>query len=234
LIETYEAAIPAGGWPNWVLSNHDRLRIAARVGAAQARIAAMLLLTLRGTPTLYYGDEIGVSLVEVPPERIQDPWAKREPGIGVGRDPARSPMQWDAGGFAGFSTREPWLPLTADHRTRNVAMMSAEPRSMLRLARALLWYRRSRRSLKRGDWRLLSVEDDILAYERADGGESTIVALNFAAASRKWLVPDAVRQGVIALSTHGDSGREPVGRIVNLRADEGVIVEDASAGAATH
>jgi alpha-glucosidase len=225
LIENYEAAIPEGGWPNWVLSNHDRPRIAARVGAAQARIAATLLLTLRGTPTLYYGDEIGVSLVDVPPERIQDPWAKREPGIGVGRDPARSPMQWDAGDFAGFSTREPWLPLTGDHRSRNVETMSTEPESMLRLVLGLLWYRRSRSSLTRGDWRLLSAEDDILAYERADRGERTIVALNFAAASRQWLVPGGLREGVIALSTHGDCSREPVGYILNLRADEGVVIE---------
>ena len=115
LIETYESALPEGGWPNWVLSNHDRPRIAARAGADQARVAAMLLLTLRGTPTLYYGDELGIGAVEIAPDRIQDPWAKREPGLGVGRDPARTPMQWDASAFAGFSNHEPWLPLTPDH-----------------------------------------------------------------------------------------------------------------------
>ena len=60
LVTDYEAALPPGGWPNWVLGNHDQPRIAARVGEAQARIAAMLLLTLRGTPTMYYGDEIGI------------------------------------------------------------------------------------------------------------------------------------------------------------------------------
>ncbi len=123
LILRYEAALPEGGWPNWVLSNHDRKRIAARVGAEQARVAAMLLLTLRGTPTLYYGDELGLDYVEVPTDRIQDPWAINEPDAGVGRDPSRTPMQWDASAFAGFSTQEPWLPLTQDHATRNVAKM---------------------------------------------------------------------------------------------------------------
>ncbi|SFK18128.1 alpha-amylase family glycosyl hydrolase [Methylocapsa palsarum] len=227
LAETYEASIPEGGWPNWVLSNHDRPRIAARVGAAQARIAIMLLLTLRGTPTLYYGDEIGLSEVEVPPERIRDPWALREPDIGVGRDPARSPMQWDAGAFAGFSTHEPWLPLTDDWLTRNVETMRVAPGSVLRLFRTLLWFRRSRSSLRSGDWRLLSAEDDILAYERADSRERTIVALNFAAAPRQWRHPDDLRDGLIALSTQGDRGSDPIGPILNLRADEGVVIAAA-------
>src|SRR3954466_6130622 len=90
LVAEYEAAIPEGGWPNWVLGNHDQPRIAARVGAAQARIAAMLLLTLRGTPTMYYADEIGLAKVEVPPDRARDPWERNEPGLGLGRDPART------------------------------------------------------------------------------------------------------------------------------------------------
>ncbi len=87
LDRAYEAALPEGAWPNWVLSNHDRPRVAARVGESQARVAAMLLLTLRGSPTLYYGDELGIGTVEIPPDRIRDPWALREPDLGVGRDP---------------------------------------------------------------------------------------------------------------------------------------------------
>jgi alpha-glucosidase len=98
LVEDYEAALPDGAWPNWVLGNHDRPRIATRVGPEQAKVAAVLLLTLRGTPTLYYGDEIGVADVPIPPDQIRDPWALREPGIGAGRDAVRTPMQW--GSFA--------------------------------------------------------------------------------------------------------------------------------------
>ena len=82
--------LPDGAWPNWVLGNHDRSRVASRVGPEQARVAAMLLLTLRGTPTLYYGDELGLPDVAIPPERVQDPWEE------AGRDPARTPMQWSA------------------------------------------------------------------------------------------------------------------------------------------
>ena len=104
IIADYERALPAGAWPNWVLGNHDRPRVASRVGPEQARVAAMLLLTLRGTPTLYYGDEIGMHQVAIAPEDVRDPFEKNVPGIGVGRDGCRTPMQWDATPYAGFST----------------------------------------------------------------------------------------------------------------------------------
>ena len=125
LIADYEAALPPGGWPNWVLGNHDRPRVAAKRGQAQARVAAMLLLTLRGTPTLYYGDELGLSDVAIPPAQVQDPRELREPGLGLGRDPVRTPMPWDGSENAGFTTARPWLPLNADWPTRNVARMAA-------------------------------------------------------------------------------------------------------------
>ena len=102
LVETYEAALPDGAWPNWVLGNHDRSRLASRLPAGHERAAAYLLLTLRGTPTLDYGDEIGMRDVEIAPERRVDPWAFGN------RDPVRTPMQWDAAGS--FTTGEPWLP----------------------------------------------------------------------------------------------------------------------------
>src|SRR4029079_13908269 len=100
-IEEYERVLPEGAWPNWALGNHDRSRVASRVGPEQARVAAMLLVTLRGTPTLYYGDELGLPDVAIPPERVQEPWEE------AGRDPARTPMQWS--GDAGLKTRAPWV-----------------------------------------------------------------------------------------------------------------------------
>jgi alpha-glucosidase len=224
VVENYEAALPEGAWPNWVLSNHDRPRVAARVGAAQARVAAMLLLTLRGTPTLYYGDELGVGHVEIPQDRIQDTWVKREQAPGVGRDPARTPMQWDAGAFAGFSTREPWLPLTEDHATRNVAVMRGDDSSILALTHRLLRYRRERASLTLGAWRLLSREADVFAYERESGNEHNVVVLNFSNAPRRWAPPRQM-SGKIAISTHGDRHGETVAAMIELRADEGVVFE---------
>ena len=130
LIEKYESVLPKEGWPNWVLGNHDWPRIASRVGAPQARIAAILLLTLRGTPTIYYGDEIGLSQVTIPPLRICNPFEKNVPGIGVGRDGARTPMQWDDTAFAGFSSVEPWLPLSDDWRSHNVECLRGESASI--------------------------------------------------------------------------------------------------------
>ena len=107
IIEDYEKALPQGAWPNWVLGNHDRPRVASRVGPEQARVAAMLLLTLRGTPTLYYGDEIGMRQVPIAPGEVRDPFERNVPGLGVGRDGCRTPMQWSSEPNAGFSTAKP-------------------------------------------------------------------------------------------------------------------------------
>jgi alpha-glucosidase len=230
VIVAYEAALPKGGWPTWVLGNHDRPRVAARIGEAGARIAAMLLLTLRGTPTLYYGDELGIGPVEIPDALVQDPWAKREPGAGVGRDPSRTPMQWDASAFAGFSTGTPWLPLTPDHRSRNVESMREKPGSMLLLVRALLAIRRARRSLSHGAWRLLEISGDLLAYERSEGDERTFVVLNFGATPAGWtpLVDTACGETLLStkilLSTWCDRAGERTGPTFPLRPDEGVIL----------
>jgi alpha-glucosidase len=225
LVEAYEAALPEGAWPNWVLSNHDRPRIAARVGEAQARVATMLLLTLRGSPTFYYGDELGIGDVEIPPDRIRDPWALREPGLGVGRDPERTPMQWDSGAFAGFSTYEPWLPLTPDWPKRNVAELSANPASMLSLARALLRLRRAYKSLSRGGWERLESDGDILAYRRRFDDDHKIVVLNFSSALQLWPIPSALSGFTTALSTYGDRRGEALHATLNLRGDEGVVID---------
>src|SRR5436190_24090520 len=133
IIADYEKALPAGAWPNWVLGNHDRPRVASRVGREQARVAAMLLLTLRGTPTLYYGDEIGMHQVAIAPDQVRDPFEKNVPGIGVGRDGCRTPMQWDATAGAGFSMARPWLPLADDYIHENVTNLEADAGSILNL-----------------------------------------------------------------------------------------------------
>lgn len=225
LIEAYEAALPEGAWPNWVLSNHDRPRIAARVGENQARVAQMLLLTLRGSPTLYYGDELGIADVEIPADRIRDPWALREPGLKVGRDPERTPMQWDTSAFAGFSKQEPWLPLTPDWLTRNVAEMSGDPASVLSLVRALLRLRRAHRSLSLGSWERLASEGDILAYRRRYDDDHKIIVLNFSSEPQQWPIPPESPTLTTALSTHGVRLGEALETTLSLRPDEGVILD---------
>ena len=163
IIADYEAALPKGAWPNWVLGNHDRPRVASRVGAAQARVAAMLLLTLRGTPTLYYGDEIGMHQVAIAPDQVQDPFEKNVPGIGVGRDGCRTPMQWDATRYAGFSTAKPWLPLADDFRHENIANLDADAQSILQLYKALIRLRKRLPQLQSGDYVPVAAEGDLSA-----------------------------------------------------------------------
>lgn len=216
IIEDYEAALPEGGWPNWVLGSHDAPRIAGRLGEEQARVAAMLLLTLRGTPTLYQGDELGIGRVAIPPARVRDPQDLRQPGLGLGRDGARTPMAWNASAHAGFSNAEPWLPLHDDWQSRNVAQQDGDPDSMLNLYRRLLALRRAHPALGAGDIRVLPADEQVLQYERVDGATRILVALNFGTWPRD--VRFDADPAELLLSTTGRS--EFDGR---LQPNEGVI-----------
>jgi alpha-glucosidase len=222
VIAEYETSLPDFGWPNWMIGSHDARRIAARVGDAQARVAAMLLLTLRGTPTLYQGDEIGIGNVEIPPDRVQDPQELRQPGRGLGRDRSRTPMPWNDSAFAGFSSTEPWLPLNQDWRSRNVEAMEKDPSSILSLYRSLLQLRRAYRSLSLGKIDLAAPEEDVLAYERRYGDERVFVALNFGVERRVLNLPPDASIARVLSSTHPsrptDGSLEPnEGRILLLR-----------------
>ena len=223
LIAKYEAALPPGGWPNWVLGNHDRSRVATKRGQAQARVAAMLLLTLRGTPTLYYGDELGLSDVTIPAARVQDPRELREPGLALGRDPVRTPMSWDESENGGFSTAEPWLPLNPDWPTRNVARMAAEPQSILTLYRRLLAIRRTHPTLSIGDFALLDTQGNVLAYVRRHGAERLIVALNLGHRPHRMKLPDWASDCRPLLSTLTGTALVGDGAVL-LRGNEGVIL----------
>jgi len=228
LVREYEAALPPGASPNWVLGNHDKSRIASRVGATAARLAAMLLLTLRGTPTLYYGDELGMTDVPIPIDGVQDPFEKREPGRGLGRDPERTPMPWRSDGAnAGFTTGRPWLPLGRDWRALAVDRQLADSQSMLHLYRRLLALRRQSRSLHEGAWTPLGVSGNVLMYARGEGSDRLVVLLNFGAESAA--VPLRTLRGSDAsplhvwLSTRQD--REGlVADSVFLHPEEGVIL----------
>ena len=179
VVDELEAALPSFAWPNYVLGNHDQTRLASRVGDEQVRVAAMLLLTLRGTPTMYYGDEIGMQQADIPPERQQDPFGRRVPG--EGRDGCRTPMQWDATPGAGFSTADAsdfWLPLSEDFTQRNVATQIDDPESLLTLYRTLLRLRRDEPALNRGIYRPLDGPPDVFVFERSHESTELRVALN--------------------------------------------------------
>jgi alpha-glucosidase len=225
VVEEYEAALPEGGWPNWVLGNHDQKRIATRVGAPEARVAAMLLLTLRGTPTLYYGDELGLENVPVPPERVQDPWEKNEPGLGLGRDPSRTPMPWTGSESAGFTIDTPWLPLNPDHSTRNLAALAADAGSMLTLYRRLIALRRKHPVLHAGSYLPLPAAADVFAFERRNG-ETTrlVVALNLGQTFQELALPSGSAGAKLLLSTELDREGEEVRGTLRLRPAEGAVL----------
>jgi alpha-glucosidase len=221
LIEAYEAALPPGAWPNWVLGNHDRSRLASRLGLRQARVAAMLLLTLRGTPTIYQGEEIGMTDVPIPPERVQDPWERNVPGLGLGRDPERTPMQWEAGINAGFSATEPWLPIAPNASTVNVATQAADPASILSLYRTLIRLRRAEPALSVGDYRSGRADENVLSYERHHGSRRILMALNMSGDAQSLTDIPASR---VLVSTHLDRADECANGILFLRPDEGCVV----------
>ena len=225
IVEDYEAALPEGCWPNWVLGNHDQKRIATRVGAESAPLAAMLLLTLRGTPTLYYGDELGLENVVIPPGRQQDPWAKNEPGLGLGRDPERTPMPWDASANAGFTLGSPWLPLNTDHAARNVTTQEADPRSILGLYRKLIALRREHTALATGRYVATRTAGDVFMFERSGHNSRLLVVLNFAKVPRAVTLPDNATTARALLSTHMDREGESETSELTLRPMEGVILE---------
>ncbi len=222
----YEAALPPGAWPNYVLGSHDEHRLASRFGRAQARVAAMLLLTLRGTPTLYYGDEIGMTDVEIPPEKEQDPHGKRVPGRGLGRDPERTPMQWDAGPNAGFSTVEPWLPVAPDYETVNVEAQQADPTSMLNLYRRLIWRRKASPALIEGRYRPLDgVPGSCLVYLREHASQRMLIALNFSDEEQHFSLAEVGQRGRLVLSTHLDREEAVSLEALHLRASEGCLID---------
>jgi alpha-glucosidase len=226
-VDRMEHMLPPGAQPTYVLSSHDAPRYRTRFddpiwGEARARVAAMMLLTLRGTPFLYYGEEIGMRDVCVPPERICDPVGKRFPGLG--RDPERTPMQWTSAPGAGFTTAaDPWLPIGEDAQTVNVARQLGDPRSHLTFYRRLVWFRKGAPALTRGTYRPLDGPPDTFVYLREHAEQRLLVALNFAGEARAVPLPGS---GRLLLSTdhHHQPGAAAAARL-DLGPAEGVLLE---------
>ncbi|MCR0983590.1 alpha-amylase family glycosyl hydrolase [Roseomonas populi] len=220
-IDEYLNIVPPHGWPCWALGGHDKRRIAGCVGPAQARVAAMLHMTLPGTAIFYAGDEIGMPNVEIPADRGQDPFEKLVPGYDLSRDPERTPMRWDSGPKAGFTTGEPWLPIGPDVETVNVATQRDDPRSILALYRALIALRRERTALRGNGCEPLRSEGDVLAFRRRAGGQGVLVALNLGAEAASFSLGD---RGRVLLSTHLDRAGEACSGALQLRPDEGLVL----------
>ena len=237
LIVDGERAVPAGDWPSIVFSNHDQSRHIDRYGhdgdtGRRARAAAVLLFTLRGTPFLYYGEELGMRNGALRYRDLRDPYTKRFWPFRIGRDPARTPMQWNASPQAGFSAGQPWLPVSESAATINVERESTDQASLLHLYRRLIRLRKATPALAHGSYfPLESTDPDCLVFMRKDSGHSAsgqdiLVAVNFASHRTACSASGTAREGRLLLSTHepiGDRRPWTPGRL-DLEGDEAVIV----------
>jgi alpha-glucosidase len=224
-IDEYEGVLPADGWPNWVLGNHDQPRITSRVGMMQAEVAAMLLLTLRGTPTIYYGDEIGMRDVPIPFEEVHDPQGLNMPDKNLSRDPARTPMQWDNSQYAGFSASRPWLRLDKTFNRVNVALQKGDSYSVLALYKRLMDLRQQEPSLMYGSYRPVQADAQAIAYRREAAGHDTfLVLLNLGHRPCYFRAKHFSLKGTIVVATSPELEGSEVSERINLSGDEGLII----------
>ncbi len=224
-IDEYEGALPSEGWPNWVLGNHDQPRISSRVGRSQARVAAMLLLTLRGTPTVYYGDEIGMRDVPIPMDEVIDPQGLNMPDLNVSRDPSRTPMQWTDEIYAGFSGHKPWLRLPDNFRRHNVESQKDNPYTMLSFYHRLLEIRKQEPALQVGDYNPVYSDNQMIAYTRQKDGITFLILLNFSHRPCYFKPKQSVYKGEVIISTETERQGNFVEGIITLSGDEGVLIK---------
>jgi alpha-glucosidase len=228
-LSRWYGAIPDSGWPCLVLNNHDQPRsmtrwCRGRDGAKRAKVLAALLLTARGTPFLYYGEEIGMKNGVVARRQIQDPLGKKYWPFHSGRDPERTPMQWSGVPGAGFSSAAPWVPLADNYREVNVEAQMHDPGSLLGFYRGLMTLRKERAALHRGSFRLAGADPDVLAFFREEEGERLLVALNFSGRKKALAIKGFHARGV-ALSSAGRKTADP-DREIELEPYEALILEE--------
>jgi alpha-glucosidase len=224
-IDEYEGALPEDAWPNWVTGNHDQPRITSRIGSQQARVAAMLLLTLRGTPTIYYGEEIGMRDVPIPFSEVQDPQGLNMPDKNLSRDPERTPMQWDGSPNAGFTAGKPWLRLGKAFARDNVKVQQNDPYSVLSLYRRLIALRGKEAALSTGTYKPVHSDDQMIAYLRQATGQPMFLILLNLSHRPCYFTPVHIHfKGVIEIDTLPDEEHLTVSDHIALSGDEGMVV----------
>jgi alpha-glucosidase len=222
VLDEYLSALPEGSWPDWVLGSHDKCRIATRIGSAQARVAAMLLFTLPGTPIFYAGDEIGMRNGPVSSGEAKDPFERLVPGYGLNRDPERAPMRWDATRNAGFTSGTPWLPVGDGVAECNVSVQRRDSHSMLALYQRLIRLRRKRLELCAGTFEPARSVGNVVLYTRRHGDSELRVFLNIGDATQEVPVSRPAR---VLLSTHLDREGARIEKQLELRPHEGLILD---------
>lgn len=231
VLKKWDGLIPAKGWPCYVLSNHDQPRAISRYASGndtmkRAKVAAAMLLTLRGTPFIYYGEEIGMENGRLRRKEIVDPLGKKYWPFHPGRDPERTPMQWDSSPHAGFSAAAPWLPINPDYREINVERSLRDPGSLLNFYKELIKLRREKPALNRGGWRAAAgMTGDVLGYFRETERQSVFVALNFSRATQAIAATGSDGIWKALFSTHKPSGDCFSGLRMKLAPYEVVILE---------
>lgn len=220
-VEEWLKLLPPGAWPAWTLSNHDQVRAISRYGIKgreeeQAKLLAMLLLTLPGTPFIYYGEEIGMKDPKLPKHLIQDPVGKKLWPFHKGRDSQRTPMQWDSSPGAGFTAGVPWLPVGPELARRNVVAQAQESDSLLNFYRRLIWLRKEQPALLSGTYTSLNSPGDCYIFTRETGEGKLLVALNFSTRPQQ-----VSMKGEVLLSTHKELSHSRLlpleGRLVKLK-----------------
>lgn len=206
-IKEYYSMLPEGAWPNFTLSNHDQPRHYYRYGEgkysdSRARVAAALIMTLRGTPFLYYGEEIGMTNGKLLKKDLQDPVGKRYWPFISGRDGERTPMQWNREENSGFTGGKPWLPVNSDYKDKNVELQYKDKDSLLSFYRSLIWFRKNSKALSIGDIEFV-IDDpkDVLVYRRKYGNEQMLVILNFSSTNQNVIFEDE-EEGRVLFGTH--------------------------------
>ncbi|XP_058507244.1 neutral and basic amino acid transport protein rBAT [Solea solea] len=232
LVQLWMANMPKGRWPNWVVGNHDRPRIASSVGQAYIRVLNMLLLTLPGTPTTYYGEEIGMENINITDSQIQDPAGKHN--ASASRDPQRSPMQWSGDMNAGFSsnnTNSTWLPVHPDYRRVNVEVQKKDEDSVLSQYRFLNTLRQSELALQRGWFCYVRADASVFSFLRELDGldRAFLMVLNFgkeAAVTDLSSIPELPDQLTVLMSTnHVSDGKVLQKSHIPTEAGEGLVIQ---------
>lgn len=226
-VNEYEGALSANDWPNWVLGNHDQPRVASRMGEGQTRVAAMLLMTLRGTPTIYYGDEIGMTDVPIPFAEIQDPQGYNMPQKNLSRDPCRTPMQWNTEAFAGFSGVKPWLRVSRDYLSKNITTQQQDPDSLLLLYRRLIALRQQHAALMCGKYMPVFANNQIVVYYRKADSSKTwfLIVLNFSHRPYCYTLPDYAVGAVVVVATYRAMEQTNAGTEICLYGNDGCILK---------
>ncbi|HEX2968765.1 MAG TPA: alpha-amylase family glycosyl hydrolase [Bacteroidales bacterium] len=224
-IDEYESALPENAWPNWVISNHDQPRITSRIGVNQSKVAAMLLLTLRGTPTMYYGDEITMRDVPIPSDEVMDPQGKNMPDKNLSRDPARTPMQWDNSLNAGFTGGTPWLRIDKRYHRYNVESEKNDQYSMLTFYKRLIDLRQREICLMAGDYVPLYSDSQLIAYFRKmNNSPCFLIVLNLSHRPAYFKSARVSIRGKVEIATSPEMEGDETGDEINLSGDEGFII----------